>query len=138
MESNIDVRAVDRWTPPKSESTIGDLVETGALSVRKLLVSHGLLEPGRLLPEQTLPSGEVRPLEQGMLEDTLDTAQSSDDVDTVVVELPQLAIVSLRGPPERIAEINQLEVKKGKICTDTYCLSSWYCFQSVRTRQPRS
>lgn len=55
-----------------------------------------------LLPEETLPSREVRSLEQRVLEDTLDTAKSGNDVDSVVVELPELAVVSLRRPPEGI------------------------------------
>ena len=103
LETDIDVGTIDRGAPPERESTIRDLVQTGPLSVRELLVPHRLFEAGRLLPEQTLPGREVRALEQGVLENTLDTSESSDDVDAVVVELPQLAIVTLRRPPEGVA-----------------------------------
>ena len=40
LETDVYIGTIDSWTPPKSKSTIGDLVQTGALSVRKLLVSH--------------------------------------------------------------------------------------------------
>ena len=103
LETDVDVCAIDRRAPPERESTVRDLVKTGPLRVRELLVPHRLLEAGRLLPEQTLPGREVRALEERMLKDTLDTSKSSDDVDTVIVELPQLAVVALGSPPERIA-----------------------------------
>ena len=103
LETDVDVRTVDGRTPPEREPTVRDLVKTGPLRVRELLVPHRFLEAGRLLPEQTLPRGEVRALEERMLEDTLDTSKSSDDVDTVIVELPQLAVVALGSPPEWVA-----------------------------------
>ena len=53
LETDINVRAIDRGAPPEREPTIGDLIETGPLSVGELLVPHRLLETGRLLPEQT-------------------------------------------------------------------------------------
>ena len=42
---------IDSWTPPEREMTVGDLIKTRALGIRELLVSHLLLETGRLLPE---------------------------------------------------------------------------------------
>ena len=107
LETNVDVRTVDRRTPPEREPTVRDLVQTGPLRVGELFVPHGLFEAGRLLPEQALPGREVRALEQRVLKDTLDTTQSSDDIDPVVVELPQLAVVTLRGPPEGVARRTQ-------------------------------
>ena len=53
LETDVDVGAVDSRAPPQREPTVGNLVETGPLGVRKLLVSHRLLETGRLLPEET-------------------------------------------------------------------------------------
>ena len=103
LETNVDVRTVDGRTPPEREPTVRDLVKTRPLRVRELLVPHRFLEARRLLPEQTLPRREVRALEECMLKDTLDTSKSSDDVDTVIVELPQLAVVALGSPPERVA-----------------------------------
>ena len=41
-----------------------------------------------------------------MLENTLDSTESSDNVDSVVVELPEFTVVSLRGPPERTTTIS--------------------------------
>lgn len=37
-----------------------------------------------------------------MFKNRLDTTQSCNNVDSIVIELPELAIVSLRCPPERI------------------------------------
>jgi hypothetical protein len=53
LEADVDIGTIDRRTPPQGESTVRNLVETGTLSVRELLVSHRLLESGRLFPEET-------------------------------------------------------------------------------------
>ena len=74
LETNVDVCSIDRRTPPESESPIGDLVQTGTLGIRKLLVSHRFFETGRFLPEKTLPSREVSTLEESVLQDTLNTS----------------------------------------------------------------
>jgi hypothetical protein len=39
-----------------------------------------------------------------VLQDTLDTTERGNHVDAVVVELPELAIVTLRRPPEGVAD----------------------------------
>eukprot|EP00959_Pyramimonas_sp_CCMP1952_P271920 5685478-Pyramimonas_sp.AAC.1 len=59
-------------------------------------------EIAHLLPEETLPGGEVGALEEGVLEDALHAAQRLDDVRAVVVEVPQLAVVALVCPPEGV------------------------------------
>ena len=53
LETDVDVGTIDGRAPPESEPTIRNLVQTGSLRVRQLLVPHGLFETGRLLPEQT-------------------------------------------------------------------------------------
>src|SRR5689334_22495900 len=55
-----------------------------------------------LLPEETLPGGEVGALEERVLQDALHTAQRLDHVRPVVVQVPQLAVVPLVRPPERV------------------------------------
>ena len=102
LETDVDVGAIDCWAPPEREATIRDLIQTRALRIGELLVAHGLFETGRLLPEQTLPSGEVRALEERVLEDTFHTAECGDDIDTIVVKLPQFAVVALGRPPEGV------------------------------------
>ena len=102
LEADVDVGAVDRRRPPEREAPVGDLVETGALRVGELLVLHRLLEARGLLPEETLPRGEVGALEERVLEDALDAAERLDHVRAVVVEVPQLAVVPLVRPPERV------------------------------------
>ena len=54
----------------------------------------------RCSPEQTLPRGEVGSLEEGVFEDALNSTQCLDHVHPVVIEIPQLAIMTLVGPPE--------------------------------------
>lgn len=103
LETDIDIGTVDSWTPPERESTVRNLVQTGALGICQLLVPHRLFESRRLLPEQTLPSGEVGSLEQRVLENTFNTTKSSDNVDAIIVELPEFTVMSLRSPPEGIA-----------------------------------
>merc|ERR1719238_1888942 len=72
------------------------------MRVRELLETHRLLEAARLLPEETLPRREVRPLEERVLEDPLDASKRLDHIRPVVVEVPQLAVVALVRPPERV------------------------------------
>jgi hypothetical protein len=38
-----------------------------------------------------------------VLQDTLNTTQRGNHVNTIVVELPELSIVALRSPPEGVA-----------------------------------
>mmetsp|Transcript_39335 Transcript_39335/g.83813 ORF Transcript_39335/g.83813 Transcript_39335/m.83813 type:complete len:1257 (-) Transcript_39335:3240-7010(-) len=102
LETNIHVGSVDGRRPPQGEASVGDLVETGSLGVGQFLEAHGLLEATRLLPEETLPGREVSALEQGVLQDALDTTQGLDHVGTIVVQIPQLAVVPLVCPPEGV------------------------------------
>ena len=51
-------------------------------------------------PKQALPRWEVGSFEESVLEDAFHSAQSLDHVCPVVVEIPQLAIVTLVRPPE--------------------------------------
>ena len=54
------------------------------------------------VPEETFPCWEVRSLEQSMLQNSLDAAKCLDHVSSVVVQVPQFAVVTLVCPPERI------------------------------------
>lgn len=100
LEPDVDVGAVDRRRPPQRETTVRDLVQPRTLRVRQLLELHRLFETRGLLPEQALPRGKISALEQGVLKDALHTAQSLDHIGTVVVQVPQFAVVLLMGPPE--------------------------------------
>lgn len=53
-------------------------------------------------PEETLPGGEVGALEECVLQYTLHSSEGLYHVCPVVVQVPQLAIVTLVGPPERV------------------------------------
>ena len=105
LETDVYVGTVDGWTPPERESTVRNLIQTGPLSVREFFVSHRLLETRRLFPEQTLPSREISTLEQSVLQNAFNTTEGSDDIDTVIVELPQFPIMALGRPPERITKV---------------------------------
>lgn len=94
------ISSVDGGRPPKSEASVGDLVEARALGISQFLVLHGLLKATGLLPEETLPSREIGAFEQCMLQDALHPTKSLDHVSAVVVEVPQLPIVTLVSPPE--------------------------------------
>ncbi|KAH0925107.1 hypothetical protein HID58_017363 [Brassica napus] len=100
LETQVNIRPVNRRRPPESESSIRNLVKTRPLCVRQLLVLHRLLETRRLLPEKTLPRWEVSPLEEGMLEDTLYASESLYNIGSVVVQVPQLPVMPLVCPPE--------------------------------------
>ena len=102
LESNVHIRPVNRWGPPKREPSIRNLVQPRSLSVGQLLILHALLKPGCFLPEQPLPSGEIGPFEQSMLQNTLNTTQRLDHIGSVVVQVPKLPVVTLMSPPEGI------------------------------------
>mmetsp|Transcript_25456 Transcript_25456/g.58663 ORF Transcript_25456/g.58663 Transcript_25456/m.58663 type:complete len:336 (+) Transcript_25456:2317-3324(+) len=106
LEAHIHIRSVNRWGPPEREASIGDLIQTTSLSVGQLLESHGLFKATCLLPEETFPSGEVGSLEQGVLQDAFNTPQGLDHVGAVVVQVPELAIMALVCPPERILAVH--------------------------------
>lgn len=53
LETNIHVGAIDCWTPPKGESSIRYLIETGTLGIGEFLVSHRLFKSRSLFPEET-------------------------------------------------------------------------------------
>ena len=54
------------------------------------------------LPEESLPGGEVGALEEGVFQDALHPSEGLDHVRAVVVQVPQLAVVALVSPPERV------------------------------------
>jgi len=54
------------------------------------------------IPEETFPRWEVRSLEQSVFQNSLDTTKCLDHVSSVVVQVPQFAVMSLVCPPERI------------------------------------
>lgn len=55
-----------------------------------------------LLPEETLPCGEVSALEESVLQDSFHSTKCLDHVCAVVVQVPEFAIVALMCPPERV------------------------------------
>ena len=65
-------------------------------------------------PEETLPGGEVGSLEECVFQDALHTAQGLDHVCAVVVQVPQLAVVTLVGPPEWVL-LQHLEGEMGYV-----------------------
>ena len=75
LETNIDIRWIDRWAPPQHETMVRNLVETRTLRVGELLVSHRLFKTRCLLPEETLSRREVHSLEQCVFQDTFHPTQ---------------------------------------------------------------
>ena len=102
LETDIDVSSVDGRRPPQCEPAIGNLVETRTLSMGQLFVLHRLLEARGLLPEETLPRRKIGPLEEGVFQDPLHAPQSLDHVGTIVVQIPELSVMALVSPPERV------------------------------------
>ena len=52
LETDVDVGSVDSRRPPKRETSVGNLVQTGTLGVRELLEFHALFETGCLFSSQ--------------------------------------------------------------------------------------
>ena len=88
LKADIDIGSIDSWGPPESEPSIGNLVQARPLSMSELLILHALLEATSLLPEESLPGGEVSAFEESVLENAFDSSQGLDDVCPVVVEIP--------------------------------------------------
>src|SRR5271155_2594127 len=102
LETNVDVASIESWTPPQRKSTIGDLIETGPLSIGQFLELHTLLKSRLTFPEQSLPGRESSTLEQRMIKNRFNSAESLDDICTIGVEIVKFPVVTLIGPPERI------------------------------------
>lgn len=100
LEADVDIGSVDGRRPPKSKATVRNLIEPRPLGMCELLVLHRLLKATGLFPEKAFPGGKVGSLEKGVLEYSLDTAQSLDHVSPIIVQVPQLTIVLLVGPPK--------------------------------------
>ena len=66
-----------------------------------------------LFPEQTFPGREECALEERMLENAFHTAQCLDHIGTVVVQRPQLAVVTSVSPPEHIHTKRLVSLKVG-------------------------
>jgi len=113
LETDVNVGAVDGRRPPQCEATIRNLVQTGSLSVGQLLVLHRLLKAGSLFPEETFPSREVGSLEERVLENAFDSTQSLDHVSSVIVQVPELSVVTLVSPPKRVLFENLVSLELG-------------------------
>lgn len=85
-------------------------LEASLLSIKRTLARQSSL---RHLPEETFPGREVGSLEQRVFQNTFHSAQSLNHVGPVVVQIPQLAVMSLVGPPERILLENLKAAKEG-------------------------
>ena len=96
------ISTINRRRPPEREATIRDLIQSWSLSVREFLELHWLFESGCTFPEETLPGREVGSAEERMLEDSFDSPEGLDHVRAVVIQVPELSIVTLVGPPEGI------------------------------------
>jgi len=102
LETDVDVGSVDRGRPPESESSIGNLVQSGSLSIGQLLVLHRLLKARCLLPKESFPSWEESSLEECVLKDALNSSKRLDHIGSIVVQVPELSVVPLMSPPEGI------------------------------------
>lgn len=65
-------------------------------------------------PEQTLPCWEVGPLEERVFQDPLYSSKSLDHVRTIIVEVPQLSIMTLMSPPEWVLLENLRKEDEGE------------------------
>lgn len=113
---------------------------------------------GWSLPEETFPGREVCALEESVLQNAFHTTQGLDHVCAVVVEVPELAVMPLVCPPERVLLQNlENEVRTVTLLSAYHPYDrdaksypdleksapfstpyTWYCLKSVRTRQPLS
>lgn len=66
------------------------------------------------LPEKTLPGREVSALEECMLQNAFHTTQGLDHVCAVVVQVPELPVMPLVCPPERVL-LQNLDGEAGTI-----------------------
>ena len=86
---------------------------TRHIQQRKYSQFHALLKSARLLPEQSLPRWKVRSLEERVLQDSLHAPQRLNHVGPVRVEIPQLPVVTLMRPPERVHPQHRLLLEHG-------------------------
>lgn len=68
----------------------------------QFFIFHRFFETRGLLPEKTFPSSEISTLEESMFQNTFNTTKCLDHISTIMVQVPQLTIVTVMSPPERI------------------------------------
>lgn len=80
-------------------------------------------------PEKPLPGREVRALEECVFQNAFYTTQGLDHVCTVVVQVPEFAVMTLMCPPERVL-LQNLDGKASTIkLPGVYCprfLAQWW------------
>ena len=90
------------------------------------------------LPKQTFPCGKVCTLEESMLKDAFYTSKSLDHISTVVVQVPQLAIMALVCPPEWILfqdlQNNKTEVFPYKKNSTLAAMSNFFVLYDITLR----
>jgi len=68
----------------------------------EFLVFHRFFEARCFLPEQSFPSCEIGSFKECVLENTFNTTKCLDHISSVMIEIPELTVVSSVCPPERI------------------------------------
>lgn len=92
----LDLAAMDRWTPAQGESTGGNWAQTRTLSMGSLLPTH------RFLPEETFPGGQRRAFEQRVFDNPFPTTSGFDQISSIMVQMPPFTVVTLVRPLEEI------------------------------------
>ena len=102
LKTNINIGSIDCRRPPKSKSSIWDLIQTRSLCICQLLVLHGFLETRCLLPKQSFPSREICPLKESVFKNSLYSSQRLNHICPVVVQVPKFTVMPGMSPPEGI------------------------------------
>jgi hypothetical protein len=102
LKPNVHIRPVNRRTPPKSKSSIRDLIQPGSLRMRQFLEFHGFFEPGSFLPKESFPSGEISPFEQSVLKNTFHSSKSLYYISSIIIQIPEFSVMALMGPYNQI------------------------------------
>jgi hypothetical protein len=68
----------------------------------EFFVFHGLFKSGGFFPEKTFPSDEVGSSKESVFKNTFNSFKRLYHISSIVIKVPEFAVVFLVGPPERV------------------------------------
>jgi hypothetical protein len=114
LKPNVNIRPVNSRTPPKSKSSIWDLIQPRSLRMCQFLEFHGFFEPGSFLPKESFPSREISPFEQSVLKNAFHSSKSLYYISSVIIQVPEFSVVTLMSPYNQI----KYYTKRGCVLSD--------------------
>ena len=114
LETVIHIGAIDGRPPPRVKRRLGIWLRLDLWALVSFLYRIDSSNPDAFSRKEPFQVGKISTFEESVLQDTLDTTQRGNHVNTIVVELPELSIMAMRSPPEGVA-VTDMELANNKL-----------------------